>query len=103
MREKGDIFEEQVAYDMGIRKTNNSGAKFDNADLSNRDLIIECKYKGKKSFQSCSNEISKLTEQAKKHNKEWIYIQQTETNAYVVLDYNYFLELWTTLNHGSES
>lgn len=103
MREKGDELEDQVAYDLGIKKTNGSGAKFDNADLANREVIVECKVKGKPGFQACGSEIKKVIAQAQKHNKEWLYIQQTDTGSYVVLDYNYFLELWTNSNNGSKS
>lgn len=100
MRKIGDEFEAQVSDDLGIRKTNMSGAKFDNGDLSNSEIIIECKVKStSKSFQSCSHEVSKVIKQAIKHNKEWLYIQKTKDKSFVVMDYNYFLELWTNLNH----
>ena len=102
-REIGDEFEEQVAYDLGIKKTNGSGAKFDNGDLCDKETIIECKVKGKPGFQSCSLEIKKVISQAQKHNKEWVYIQKTDSGSYVVLDYNYFLELWTNFKNGSEN
>jgi hypothetical protein len=102
-REIGDEFEEQVAYDLGIRKTNGSGAKFDNGDLADRKTIIECKVKGKPGFQACGLEVKKVIAQAQKHGKEWLYIQKTATSSYVVLDYNYFLELWTNSNDGSKT
>tara|TARA_R110002074_G_scaffold402324_1_gene607120 strand:- start:178662 stop:178979 length:318 start_codon:yes stop_codon:yes gene_type:complete len=102
-REIGDDFEEQVAYDLGMQKTNMSGAKFDNGDLVNKETIVECKVKGKPGFQACGSEVKKVIAQAKKHSKEWLYIQQSTTDSYVVLDYNYFLELWTNSNNGSKS
>jgi len=102
-REIGDEFEKQVAYDLGIQKTNMSGAKFDNGDLASKETIIECKVKGKSGFQACGSEVKKVITQALKHNKEWLYIQKTATDSYVVLDYNYFLELWTNLQNGSKS
>lgn len=92
-REKGDLLEDRVANDLGIKKTTNSGAKWDNADLSNRKLIIECKVKDKEGFQGCKGEIKKLIAQAAKHSKEWAYIQQNKSGTFVVIDYNYFLEL----------
>ncbi|MCB1713329.1 MAG: hypothetical protein KDH96_12915 [Candidatus Riesia sp.] len=94
MREKGDELETQVAFDLGINKTTNSGARFDNADLTNSDYIIECKVKNKNGFQACGSEIKKLVSQAIKHDKDWIYIQQSADNTYVVMDYNLFLCLW---------
>lgn len=92
-REKGDRLEDKVAHDLGINKTTNSGAKWDNADLTNRDLIIECKVKDKEGFQGCKTEIKKVMAQAVKHSKEWVYIQQNKSGTFVVIDYNYFLEL----------
>ena len=100
-REIGDKFEEQVAYDLGVKKTNASGAKFDNGDLTDKETIIECKVKGKPGFQACGSEVKKVIAQAQKHNKEWLYIQQTAAGTYVVLDYNYFLQLWTNSKDGS--
>lgn len=102
-RQIGDDFEEQVAHDMGIRKTNGSGAKFDNGDLADKETIIECKVKGKSGFQACGSEVKKVIAQARKHNKEWLYIQKTDTDSYVVLGYNYFLELWTNSKDGSKN
>jgi hypothetical protein len=93
-REKGDILEDLVAHALGINKTTNSGAKFDNADLTNRQLIIECKVKSKQNFQPCGSEIKKLIAQAKKHSKEWIYIQENLSGKFVVIDWEYFLELF---------
>lgn len=102
-RELGDEFEDQVAYDLGIRKTNMSGAKFDNGDLSNKEVIIECKVKNKPHFQACGPEIKKVMEQAKKHFKEWLYIQKTADKSFVVLDYDYFLTLWKDTMPPSET
>lgn len=99
-REIGDNFEEQVAYDLGIRKTNGSGAKFDNGDLADKGTIVECKVKGKPGFQACGSEVKKVIAQAQKHSKEWLYIQKTPTGNYVVLDYNHFLELWMNSKNG---
>lgn len=95
MRRKGDKLEEIVSSDLGINKTNNSGAKWDNADLTNRELIIECKVKDKEGFQGCKSEIKKLMLQADKHSKEWVYIQQNKSGIFVVIDYDYFLQLVT--------
>lgn len=92
-RDKGDRLEDKVAADLGLNKTTNSGAKWDNADLTNKKLIIECKVKSKDGFQGCKSEIKKLITQAAKHSKEWVYIQQNNTGTFVVIDYNYFLEL----------
>lgn len=97
-REKGDKLEERVAIDLGINKTTNSGAKWDNADLTNREYIIECKVKGADTFKPCGTELKKLIAQAVKHNKEWIYIQSCNNQTYVVIDYDYFLEMWQKIN-----
>lgn len=93
-REKGDKLEDFVSYHTGIKKTTNSGAKYDNADLSNRRFIIECKYKDKSSFQPCGTELKKLMAQADKHGKDWIYIQENQGGIQVVIDWALFIEMW---------
>lgn len=93
-REKGDKLEDLVAYMLNMRKTTNSGAKYDNADLSDKRHIIECKYKDKEIFQPCGKELKKLINQANKHDKKWIYIQQNQQGIQVVIDWDFFLELW---------
>jgi hypothetical protein len=97
-REKGDKLEEMVSQDLAINKTTNSGAKWGNADLTNRTHIVECKFKGKDSFQPCGSELKKLISAATKHNKQWIYVQQTNNNTFVVVDYEFFLQLYSNLN-----
>jgi hypothetical protein len=97
-REKGDKLESKVSNDLGINKTTNSGAKWDNADLSDRNLIIECKYKDKPFLSGMNPEIKKLIKQAKKHNKDWSYIQECNAGTFVVIDYNLFLEMWQKYN-----
>lgn len=92
-REKGDKLEDLVSTSLNINKTTNSGAKWDNADLTNTKLIVECKVKGKENFQPCGNELKKLIAQAKKHGKEWVYVQENLSGRFVVIDWNYFLEL----------
>jgi hypothetical protein len=93
-REKGDDLEERVSRDLAINKTTNSGAKWDNGDLTNKNVIIECKVKDKPILTGCGPEIKKLIVQAKKHSKEWFYIQQNQAGTFVVMDYNMFLELY---------
>lgn len=93
-REKGDKLETKVSNDFHVNKTTNSGAKWDNADLSNRDVIIECKYKDKPSLSSVGPEVKKLINQATKHGKEWIYIQENKAGTFAIIDYNYLLELY---------
>jgi ribosomal protein S24E len=94
-RDTGDKLEDKVSHDLGVTKTTNSGAKWDNADLTNKKYIVECKVKNKDGFQPCKAEIKKLITQAIKHDKEWVYVQQTLDKIYVVIDYNLFLELYS--------
>lgn len=98
MRKKGDKLEIRISGDLKINRTTNSGAKFDNADLSNNDLIIEAKVKDKPTPSITKKEIEKLIAQAKKHNKEWLYIQECNSGTYVLLDYNFFLEILEKFN-----
>lgn len=92
-RKKGDELESKVAKDLDINKTTNSGAKWDNADLTNKDLIIECKIRIGKGLQACAADVRKLKAQALKHSKEWVYLQQSDDGMYAVLDYNFLLEI----------
>lgn len=98
-REKGDKLEERVSRDIGIPKTNNSGAKFDNGDLSNRYAIVECKYKDKPFLHSPNSELKKLIKQAKKHSKDWFYIQENRAGIFVIVDYNLFIEMYYDAYH----
>jgi hypothetical protein len=100
-REKGDMLEDRISHDLNINKTTNSGAKWDNGDLSNKRYIIECKVKNKEGFQPCKGEINKLISQADKHSKDWFYIQQTLDKTFVVMDYDVFITLWT--NNGNNN
>ena len=97
-REAGDEFEDYISYLLNIKKTTNSGAKYDNGDLSNKDLIIECKVKSKDGFQPCGKEIQKVINQANKHFKEWLYIQKTNKETYVVLSLDHYLTLISDKN-----
>jgi hypothetical protein len=92
-REKGDQLEDLVAHTLNIKKSTNSGAKYDNGDLTNKDLIIECKVKSKDTFQPCGPEIKKLEAQALKHSKDWLYIQKTNKNIYVLMTWDSYLTL----------
>lgn len=92
-REKGDKLETRIANLMNIWKTNNSGAKFDNADLANRKIIIECKYKDIPWFRPEKKEVKKLIQQSKKNMKDWIYIQENRAGTFVLLDLETFIEL----------
>lgn len=92
-REIGDELEDKISADLGINKTTNSGAKFDNGDLTDKKLIVEAKVKSKSSFSIPKGELSKLKKQADKHGKDWIYVQKNLSGTYVLMDYNTFLEL----------
>lgn len=92
-REIGDELEDKISTDLGLNKTTNSGAKFDNGDLADRKLIVEAKVKSKPSFTLPRKELSKLQAQALKHGKDWLYIQKNNAGTFVMMEYNTFLEL----------
>lgn len=92
MREKGDVLEDLVSNLLGINKTTNSGAKWGNGDLTNRELMIECKVKSGNGFKACGPEVKKIIAEASKHNKDWMYIQSTDDGIYVLMDFNKFVE-----------
>lgn len=96
-RAKGDELENLVSKDLGINKTTNSGAKWDNADLTNRDIIIECKVKSTPGLSGAGPELKKLIQQAKKHSKDWAYIQENQMGKFAIIDYNLFVTLWKHL------
>lgn len=93
-REIGDKLETKLSELLGINKTTNSGAKYDNADLANRDIIIEAKVKNTKtSFSVPKTELTKVIKQARKHEKEWIYVQQNALGTFVLLDLDTYVEM----------
>lgn len=95
----GDEFEEELAEALGLKKTANSGAMFDDGDLRSRQVILEAKVKNNnKSLGGCASELKKLKTQAKKFCIDWIYAQKTQSGSYVVLDLEYFKELWEKAN-----
>lgn len=71
-REKGDRLEIKISNHLGINRTTNSGARYDNADLADRKVLIEAKYKDVPWFRPSKSEVQKLQAQALKHGKEWI-------------------------------
>ncbi len=92
-REIGDKLETKISELLGINKTTNSGAKYDNADLANREVMIEAKVKHKPSFTIPKTELTKLMKQAKKHGKEWLYIQENMLGTFVLLDLDTYIEM----------
>lgn len=106
MREKGDKLEQKISNLLGINKTTNSGAKFDNADLANRKIMIEAKVKDKPSLSIPKGELSKIIAQAKKHSKEWLYIQENQQGTFVIVDIDTFIEMseeWFIKNGSKNS
>ena len=101
-REKGDKLETYVSNSLSINKTTNSGAKFGNADLANRDIVIECKYKSLPHFRPDKKELSKVIDIAENSHREWAYIQQIQdSKIYTVIDFEFFSELidcWSNAN-----
>jgi len=94
-RKIGDELEDEIAQLLGLRKTANSGAMFNNADMGDYDYIVECKVKnGKKNFHVDNKELNKLKEQAQKRFKDWLYIQKTDGGIQVLVDIELFLKLW---------
>lgn len=94
MRSKGDELETKVSNHLGVNKTTNSGAKFNNADLANSKVIIECKFKDLPRLRPEWNEIEKVIDQAINSGREWIYIQENQAGIFAIVDFNYFIELF---------
>lgn len=93
-REKGDALESKVENALGVNKTTNSGAKFNNADLANTKVIIECKFKDIPRFKPEWKEIEKVIKQANDSGREWIYIQQNQAGTFATIDFNFLIELF---------
>jgi len=94
MRSKGDELETKVSNLLGVNKTTNSGAKFNNADLANSKVIIECKFKDLPRLRPEWNEIEKVIKQATDSGREWIYIQENQAGTFAIVDFNFFIELF---------
>lgn len=95
----GDKFEEYVSNLLGIRTTAKSGGHWDNADLANKHVLIECKVKHVPFFKPVKKEIQKVMNQAVKHGKEWAYIQRTDGGDFVVCSLDFFAEVTNEYFH----
>lgn len=91
-RKIGDEFEEEVANKLGLRTNAKSGGHWDNADLSSKNVLIECKVKSVPFLRSNKAEIQKVINQANKHYKDWVYIQKTDGGTFVVCSLDFFVE-----------
>jgi hypothetical protein len=91
----GDEFEDLIYSVLGdINKTTNSGAKFGNGDLANSNIIIECKNKDLPRLRPDWKEIEKVIKQANNSGREWAYIQRNQAGTFVIVDFNFFQELF---------
>lgn len=94
-RKVGDEFEDEISQLLGIKKTANSGAMFNDGDLGNHDFVVECKVKNdKQNFHVNNKELEKLKSQSKKRFNDWLYIQRTKGGDQILMDIELFLKLW---------
>lgn len=94
-REIGDEFEDEIFKPLGIKKTPNSGAMFNDADGTAEGCIFELKVKSDKNdFSAPAKELKKLRSQAAKRWKDWIYIQRNKSGDQVLMDLELFIKLW---------
>ena len=95
MRSIGDKLEDYLESRLkGVKKTTNSGAFWDNADLSSKDCIFEAKVKNKGGVSISPKILEKVKKQAARASRESIVIQQVPCGTYVVLELEFFIELW---------
>lgn len=94
-RSVGDELEDKICQKFNVQKTAKSGAHWDNADLVNNNVLIECKVKNDcSSFRCPKSELSKLKKQANRSSKDWIYVMQDANGeVYVLTSLDYFQEI----------
>lgn len=96
-RKVGEKLELIVSNLLGVKQTRNSGALADDADLKDSKFLIECKVTQRVAPSLPSSHLKKLSKQALKWNKDWIYIIQTEDGKqYAITELNMFAELYQT-------
>lgn len=92
----GDSLEDLVIKKLGssFHKTGNSGATFQDGDIRNRKLCIECKVKATPGFSSPTKELKKLWKLSKDQCKDWLYIEKNgDGKIMVLMEFNTFLEI----------
>tara|TARA_Y100000034_G_scaffold124270_1_gene172200 strand:+ start:76 stop:411 length:336 start_codon:yes stop_codon:yes gene_type:complete len=93
-KSKGLQFENEIAARLGIRTTARSGAHWDNADLSDENILIETKFRDAEYFAPPKADIHKIINQASKNGKDWAYITKSKLGCLVTLDINLFQEMF---------
>ena len=97
-REIGDEFEDEVFKILEVKKTPNSGAMFNDGDGTAKGCIFELKVKNTNNdFKAPSKELKKLRGQADKRFKDWVYIQKNKGGSQVLMDLQFFIQLWKKL------
>lgn len=93
-RHTGDKLEKEIEQRFNIRRTSMSGGYWDNADLANEFVIVECKVKNDTDTFKCpKSELDKLKKQADKLGKDWMYIMQDgKGKKYVLTSLDFFQE-----------
>ena len=98
-RKRGDDFEKVIAKLLNMHQTANSGAMNDDADLrpcNGKPVILEAKVKNTSHafLSDVRCEIQKLTEQANKIGKDWIYVvRDCQGGAYAICSLDFFSEV----------
>lgn len=99
-RKIGDEFEDEVMHLLNLKKTPNSGAMFNDGDLTGKDCVFELKVKSDQPhFRVDKKELSKLQSQADRRLKDWVYIQRTKGGDQVCMDIELFAKLWKNYEH----
>lgn len=92
-RKKGEDFEKKVAAAIpGSKQTVNSGATFDDGDLTHINFVIECKVKDTKGISIPANLLKKVQKQAIKLGKDYLIVNKIIGGSFVTLRMETFKE-----------
>ena len=99
-RDVGNAFEIKVSQAIPNGKlTPNSGAMFNNADVVNDTLVVECKVRNKPSINISKIQLEKLKKQALLYSKDYAFANKTTNGEYITISLEHFKQLLADTKH----
>lgn len=103
LRAVGDEFENICIAKLDMKGTYGSGANYDDADLKDDFLMIECKVKTTvKGVSIPPALINKVKAQATKWQRFWAIANRTQAGDFITLPLDTFAEIYEGYKDGEE-
>jgi hypothetical protein len=104
MIKDGELLENNIRNELGMKKTRGSGNVKHDADLKDdHNYIVECKYRSKDNIIVEKDWVDTVKKQAILSNRKWIIVNQTkDKEIYITMDLGLFKELYKSSNISKE-